>query len=147
MSVTPTERRALQAVVAIACLVPLTIGGISIVRGPGWLDHAPAIPTDLDSQFRYVSGIFFALGLAFTTCVRGIERKGARFRLLGLLVVAGGLARLYPGRRSVPPPRASAGAGDGTGSRAASYALAGPHRARSLTVGSFALHFSNQAPS
>ncbi|NUU46957.1 DUF4345 domain-containing protein [Sphingomonas zeae] len=87
------ERRALQVVVAIACLVPLTIGGISIVRGPGWLGHAPSIPTDLDSQFRYVSGIFFALGLAFTTCVPGIERKGARFRLLGLLVVAGGLAR------------------------------------------------------
>ncbi len=43
--------------VAIACLVPLTIGGISIVRGPGWLGHAPAIPHDLDSQFRYVSGI------------------------------------------------------------------------------------------
>lgn len=90
----PIERRALQIVVAIACLVPLTIGGISIVRGPGWLGHAPVIPADLDSQFRYVSGIFFALGLAFTTCVPGIERKGARFRLLSLLVVAGGLARL-----------------------------------------------------
>lgn len=94
MSVTPIERRALQTIVAIACLVPLTIGGISIARGPGWLGHAPVIPTDLDSQFRYVSGIFFALGLAFATCVPGIERKGERFRLLGLLVVAGGLARL-----------------------------------------------------
>lgn len=94
MSATPTERRALQLVVALACLVPLAIGGISIVRGPGWLGHAPVVPADLDSQFRYVSGIFFALGLAFTTCVPGIERKGARFRLLGLLVTAGGLARL-----------------------------------------------------
>ncbi|WP_294277653.1 DUF4345 domain-containing protein [uncultured Sphingomonas sp.] len=88
-----TERRALQIVVAIACLVPLSIGGISVVRGPGWLGHAPIIPTDLDSQFRYVSGIFFALGLAFTSCVPAIERKGARFRLLGLLVVGGGLSR------------------------------------------------------
>lgn len=94
MSVTPIERRGLQIIVAIACLVPLTIGGISIARGPGWLGHAPVIPADLDSQFRYVSGIFFALGLAFATCVPGIERKGARFHLLGLLVVAGGLARL-----------------------------------------------------
>ncbi|WP_394664158.1 DUF4345 domain-containing protein [uncultured Sphingomonas sp.] len=87
------ERRALQIVVAIACLVPLSIGGISVVCGPGWLGHAPVIPTDLDSQFRYVSGIFFALGLAFTSCVPAIERKGARFRLLGLLVVGGGLSR------------------------------------------------------
>ena len=87
------ERRALQAVVAIACLVPLSIGGISVVKGPGWLGHAPSIPTDLDSQFRYVSGIFLGLGLAFVTCLPAIERKGARFRLLGALVIAGGMAR------------------------------------------------------
>ena len=93
MSVSATERRALQAVVTIACLVPLATGGISVMRGPGWLGHAPSVPTDLDSQFRYVSGIFFALGLAFVTCVPAIERKGARFRLLGALVVAGGLSR------------------------------------------------------
>lgn len=93
MSVSPTERRALQAVVAIACLVPLATGGISVMRGPGWLGHTVSVPTDLDSQFRYVSGIFFALGLAFVTCIRAIERKGARFRLLGTLVVAGGLSR------------------------------------------------------
>ncbi len=93
MSVSATERRALQAVVAIACLVPLATGGISVMRGPGWLGHAPSVPTDLDSQFRYVSGIFFALGLAFVTCIPAIERKGARFRLLGALVVAGGLSR------------------------------------------------------
>ena len=41
-----------------------------------------------------MSGIFFGLGVAFTTCVPAIERKGARFRLLGALVVAGGLSRL-----------------------------------------------------
>ncbi|MCT8001533.1 DUF4345 domain-containing protein [Sphingomonas sanguinis] len=88
-----TERLLLQLVVAVACLVPLSIGGISVAKGPGWLGHPPAIPTDLDSQFRYVSGIFLGLGLAFVTCIPAIERKGARFRLLGLLVVAGGLAR------------------------------------------------------
>ncbi len=87
------ERRGLQAIVAIACLVPLTIGGISVMEGPGWLGHPPVVPSDLDSQFRYVSGIFLGLGLAFVTCIPAIERKGARFRLLGLLVVAGGLAR------------------------------------------------------
>ena len=88
------ERRLLQIVVAIACLVPLSVGGLSIVRGPGWLGHVRDVPVDLDSQFRYVSGIFFALGVAFATCVPGIERKGARFRLLGALVVGGGLSRL-----------------------------------------------------
>ena len=84
----------LQIVVAIACLVPLITGGRSILSGPGFLGHAPVIPTDLDSHFRYVSGIFFAVGVAFATCVPGIEAKGPRFRLLGALVIAGGLSRV-----------------------------------------------------
>lgn len=78
----------------IACLVPLITGGQSILRGPGFLGHPPVIPTDLDSHFRYISGIFFAVGVAFATCVPGIEAKGPRFRLLGALVIAGGLSRL-----------------------------------------------------
>ena len=90
-----TEKRLLQAVVAIACLVPLLTGGQSILLGPAMFGHPPVIPTDLDSHFRYVSGIFFALGIAFTTCVPAIERKGERFRLLGAMVVCGGLARLF----------------------------------------------------
>ena len=49
---------------------------------------------DVDSHFRYLCGIFFVVGLAFASCVPAIERKGARFRLLGAMVVAGGLSRL-----------------------------------------------------
>lgn len=89
------EKRLLQVVVAIACLVPLLTGGASIVNGPAMFGHPTSVPIDLDSHFRYVSGIFFGLGIAFTTCVPAIERKGAQFRLLGLMVVCGGLARLY----------------------------------------------------
>jgi hypothetical protein len=88
------EKRLLQIVVAIACLVPLSIGGIGILRGPSFLGHPPAVPTDLDSHFRYISGIFFGVGIAFATCIPAIEAKGPRFRLLGALVVCGGLARV-----------------------------------------------------
>lgn len=87
------EKRVLQIVVALACLVPLITGGQSILHGPGFLGHPPVIPIDLDSHFRYISGIFFAVGVAFASCVPGIETKGPRFRLLGALVVVGGLAR------------------------------------------------------
>lgn len=97
------EKRLLQIVVAIACLVPLSVGGQSIVHGPGFLGHAPVIPTDLDSHFRYISGIFFALGLGFVSCVPDIENKGPRFQLLGAMVVCGGLARLVS-LLSVGPP-------------------------------------------
>lgn len=88
------ERRLLQAVVAAACLVPLITGGSSIVEGARFLKGAPSpVPVDLDSHFRYLSGIFFALGIAFVTCIPAIDRKGPRFRMLGAMVIAGGLAR------------------------------------------------------
>jgi len=88
------ERRLLQVVVAVACFVPLSVGGQSILHGPGFLGHPPVIPRDLDSHFRYISGIFFAVGIAFATCVPRIEARGDRFRLLGALVVCGGLSRV-----------------------------------------------------
>lgn len=90
-----TERRLLQIVVAIACLVPLSAGGQGVLHGPGFLGHPPVVPRDLDSHFRYISGIFLGVGVAFVTCIPAIERKGARFRLLGALVVMGGAARLF----------------------------------------------------
>lgn len=88
------EKRLLQAIVAAACLVPLVTGGWSILQGPGFLGHPPVIPVDLDSHFRYISGIFFAVGIAFASCISRIEIKGARFRLLGALVIMGGLSRI-----------------------------------------------------
>ena len=88
------EKRLLQAVVAIACLLPLVVGGQGIVHGPAPFGHLAVVPIDLDSHFRYISGIFFATGIGFLSCIAAIERKGARFRLIGALIVVGGLARL-----------------------------------------------------
>ena len=88
---TTVERRLLQIIVAAACVVPLTAGTLGVVRGVDWL-HGTG--TDLDSHFRYLSGIFLGVGIAFASCVPAIERRGARFSLLGAFVVCGGLARL-----------------------------------------------------
>ncbi|WP_137899095.1 DUF4345 domain-containing protein [Sphingomonas sp. 2SG] len=99
------ERRLLQAVVALACFVPLSVGGQSVLHGPGFLGHPPVIPTDLDSHFRYISGIFLGVGIAFASCVPRIEATGPRFRLLGALVVAGGLSRVVSlGAVGAPSP-------------------------------------------
>lgn len=88
------EHRLLQGVVAIACLLPLLVGGQGIVHGPAPFGHLADVPRDLDSHFRYISGIFFATGLGFLSCIPHIESKGPRFRLLGGLIVVGGFARL-----------------------------------------------------
>ncbi|QLC25945.1 DUF4345 domain-containing protein [Parasphingopyxis algicola] len=90
------EKRLLQLAAGIACLVPIGMGAASIAIGPSILSGIGDPPVrDLDSHFRYLSGIFLILGLAFASCVPGIETKTARFRLLGAMVVAGGLARAW----------------------------------------------------
>ena len=88
------EKRLLQAVIAVACLLPLIVGGQGILHCPAPFGHLADVPRDLDSHFRYISGIFFATGLGFFSCIPNIERKGPRFRLLGGLIFVGGVSRL-----------------------------------------------------
>lgn len=88
-----TEKRLLQAAVAILCLVPLSASLAGVLLGARAFD--PALPaTDVDSHLRYLSGIFLGLALGFLSCIPNIERKGARFRLLTAFVVLGGVGRL-----------------------------------------------------
>jgi hypothetical protein len=88
------ERRLLQAAVALACIVPLWMGGESMIDGVRIMKGADRASIDLDSHFRYLSGLLFGLGLAFASCIPGIETKGGRFRILAMIVVIGGLGRL-----------------------------------------------------
>jgi hypothetical protein len=88
------ERRLLQAVVALLCLIPLSTAITGVLKGAEWLAHAP-VRADLDSHFRYLSGVFLGMALGFASCIPAIERQGARFRLLGMMVVIGGLARAW----------------------------------------------------
>lgn len=86
-----TSLLALRITVAALSLVPLTAGGAGVLLGPAFVGGGGG--TELDSHFRYLSGIFLALGCVFLSTVPAIERRGRRFRLAGMLVVAGGVAR------------------------------------------------------
>jgi hypothetical protein len=87
------EKRLLQAVMAIVLLLPASAVIPSIVGGPSFLGDPPVVPKDLDSHFRYLSGIFLALLLLFASTIPAIERQGTRVRLLAAMVVVGGLCR------------------------------------------------------
>lgn len=89
------EKRLLQ--LAILCALPLSVVVAirSIAIGPGWIAGAGPVPVDLDSHFRYLSGIFLAMLVGYASCVPDVERKGARLRLLAALTLAGGLARAW----------------------------------------------------
>ncbi len=88
------EKRLLQAAMLLVLLVPLAGGTLGVVLGPDWL-HRGVVGRDLDSHFRYLSGLLLAMALLFASCVPGIEGKGARMRWIAILPVIGGLARLY----------------------------------------------------
>ena len=46
------EKRLLQAVIAVACLLPLIVGGQGVLHGPAPFGHLADVPKDLDSHFR-----------------------------------------------------------------------------------------------
>ncbi len=90
-----TEKRLLQAATALACLVPLSMGVLSVVRSAAVLKGvAPPLPVDLDSHFRYLSGLLLGTGLVFLACLPRIERRRPVFLALGAIILVGGLARL-----------------------------------------------------
>jgi hypothetical protein len=97
LSMSPSlERRLLQAAVALASLVPLSMGGSSILRSADVLKGMdPPFPIDLDSHYRYLSGLLLGIGLVFLFSIPRIERHRTIFLTLGAVILVGGLARLW----------------------------------------------------
>lgn len=89
-----TERRLFQAVVCIGAVVPILAGAAGAWLGPAMIHRQLAGNPDLDSHFRYLSGLLLALGAAFVVAAFTLERRSGLFRALGLIVITGGLARL-----------------------------------------------------
>jgi len=84
----PAGKRALQAAIAVAGLVPVLGGGWGVIHG---LSDAGGWATDHE---RYLSGLLMAIGFAFWSTIADVETKTGRFRLLTTLVFIGGLSRL-----------------------------------------------------
>ena len=83
-----TGRRALQAAVAIAGLVPVAAGAAG-----AWKPALVGLGTD--THAAYLSGLLLGIGLAFWSLIPGIERQSRSFGLLSAIVILGGLARLF----------------------------------------------------
>jgi hypothetical protein len=87
-------RLALQVIVAMLAATPVFVGLEGIVSGPAFLHVVAPWPIDLDSHFRFLSGFFLVIGLAWYSCIPSIETKTERFRMLAACTFGGGLARL-----------------------------------------------------
>jgi hypothetical protein len=82
------ERRLLQILVLAGGIVPVAAGGWGV------LGRIPAGGQAVDSHVRYLSGLLLAIGFCFWSCAPDIARRGTAIRMLGFIVVVGGLARL-----------------------------------------------------
>ena len=90
-----SEKKLLQAATALACFVPLSMGLQSVVESASVLRGVrEPIPIDLDSHFRYLSGLLLGAGLVFLACLPRIERRRPVFLALGAIILVGGLSRL-----------------------------------------------------
>ncbi|HEX3808265.1 MAG TPA: DUF4345 domain-containing protein [Rhizomicrobium sp.] len=87
------ERRLLQIAVGLAVLVPLSAGLAGALEGLRFLQAIG--PISASSHVSYLSGLLFGIGVAFATLIPRIEQNSSRFIMLMLIVVAGGLARLF----------------------------------------------------
>ena len=74
-------------------MVPIIAGGMGVLLGPGMFGISTATG-GADSHYRYLSGLLFGIGILFLTTVPSIETSTARFRLLAIVVIVGGLGRL-----------------------------------------------------
>jgi hypothetical protein len=86
------ERRYLQRTVALLAVIPVAAGLFGVLFGPALTGDRVSVSAD--SHFRYLSGLLLGIGLVFWSTIPAIEEKTGRFRLLTLLVIVGGLARL-----------------------------------------------------
>ena len=96
-------KRSLQLAVAVGSLVPISAGAAGMLLGPRLVGAAIVGPPDLDSHFRYLSGLLLAIGLGYASTIPRIEAHGGRFRLLTGIVVLGGIGRLLS-LLSIGPP-------------------------------------------
>ena len=87
------EVRLLRIAIAVACMIPIIAGGMGVLLGSGMFGINTATGA-ADSHYRYLSGLLFGIGILFLTTVPRIETATARFRLLAIIVIVGGLGRL-----------------------------------------------------
>jgi len=82
----------LRLAVAVFGLIPVGAGLAGMLTGTTML--GVPTPTEVDSHFRYLSGLLLAIGLAFWSTIPRITQSTTIFRLLTALVFVGGIGRL-----------------------------------------------------
>lgn len=105
-------KRGLQIFLAVFSLAPLYFGITGILFGAAGLMPAGDVTPDIDSQFRYLSGLYLGFTAIIWWFIPNIDRHVWLFRYVTLAIFLGGLARLYSYLTvGAPAPEMMAGIG------------------------------------
>ncbi|MEU4448603.1 DUF4345 domain-containing protein [Actinosynnema sp. NPDC050801] len=87
--------KAFQAVVAVLGLFAAVTGLLEVVLGPSvLLPGSPEPGPTLDSNYRFFSAMWLAIGVALLSVVPRVREATTVLRFVGAAVFVGGLARL-----------------------------------------------------
>jgi len=95
------ERRLLQIAIALGGLIAVSAGMVGGLHGTLMLGDWGDV--NLDSHFRYLSGLLVGIGVAYWSTIPDIERREARLSLVTLIVVTGGFFRALGLLANGPP--------------------------------------------
>jgi hypothetical protein len=90
------NRRLLQTVTALLGIIPV-VTGVLTMMGLGDPIYATAgLPPHalLDSNLRFLGGLWLVLGLSLFVLIPRIERETTLFRVLWLMIFVGGIGRM-----------------------------------------------------
>jgi len=100
------SKRALQIVTAILGTIPTATGAIGLLglRDPLYVHFGVVPNVALDSNLRFLSGVWLGVGLTVFGVIPRIERHGFTFRALWGMIFLGGVGRLISLLDAGPPP-------------------------------------------
>jgi len=90
------SRRPLQIVLGLLGVIPVVTGVLTMMGLADPIYAAAGIPAHalLDSNLRFFGGLWLVAGVAMFWTIPRIERETALFRVLWLMIFAGGVGRL-----------------------------------------------------
>jgi len=87
-------KRGLQIFLAVFSLAPLYFGITGVLFGAAGLMPLESVTPGIDSQFRYLSGLYIGFAALIWWFIPNIDRHVWLFRLVTLAIFLGGLSRL-----------------------------------------------------
>jgi hypothetical protein len=90
------SRQALQVVIGALAAIPVATGVLTMMGLADPIYATADLPAHalLDSNLRFLGGLWLAAGLAMVWLVPRIERETTLFRALWLMIFVGGIGRL-----------------------------------------------------